>query len=106
MLLRPNRDNKHRLYWNIYHHVTGYSVIILSVVNIFKGFDILEPEEKWKTAYIVVISTLGGVAVVLEAVTWGVVLRRKKAEGSEKFQQGENGADGAAGYGRRQQQEA
>ncbi|KAK8959137.1 hypothetical protein KSP40_PGU020616 [Platanthera guangdongensis] len=43
LLLRPNKNNKYRVYWNIYHHATGYSVIILSVVNIFKGFDILQP---------------------------------------------------------------
>ncbi|KAE8730497.1 Acyl-CoA N-acyltransferases superfamily protein isoform 1 [Hibiscus syriacus] len=48
LLLRPNKDYKYRLYWNIFHHLIGYSVIILSIVNIFEAF------------------------------TWYVVIRRKK----------------------------
>ncbi|KAI0523413.1 hypothetical protein KFK09_005808 [Dendrobium nobile] len=106
LLMRPNKNHKHRLYWNIYHHLTGYSVIILSVINIFKGFDILEPENKWKHAYIAIISTLGGISVILEALTWAIVLNRKKSESSEKFQQGENGANGKTGHDSRQHQEA
>lgn len=104
--MRPNKNNKHRLYWNIYHHITGYSVIILSVINIFKGFDILEPENKWKHAYIAIISTLGGIAVIFEAVTWGIVLNKKKSGSFEKSQQGENGVNENNGYGSRQHQEA
>lgn len=108
LLLRPNKNHKHRIYWNIYHHVTGYSVIILSVINIFKGFDILEPDNKWKHAYIAIIATLGGIAVILEAVTWLIVLNRKKSGSSDKFEHGTNGANGvngANGYGVRQHQQ-
>ncbi|KAH0969947.1 hypothetical protein GBA52_022103 [Prunus armeniaca] len=46
LLLRPNKDHKFRFHWNIYHHATGYAVIILSIVNIFEGFDILQPEKR------------------------------------------------------------
>ncbi|KAK9155383.1 hypothetical protein Sjap_002863 [Stephania japonica] len=100
LLLRPKPDNKYRFYWNIYHHFTGYTVIILSVVNIFKGFDILKPEDdKWKRAYIGVIVALGAVAVFLEAFTWMVVLKRKKEE--EKSHNGVNGMNGGNGYGGR-----
>ncbi|KAK9133022.1 hypothetical protein Scep_012550 [Stephania cephalantha] len=102
LLLRPKPDNKYRFYWNIYHHVTGYTVIILSVVNIFKGFDILQPEEgKWKRAYIGVIAALAVVAVLLEAFTWMVVLKRKKEEA--KSHHGVNGMNGGNGYGGRTQ---
>jgi hypothetical protein len=78
LLLRPDKKNKYRFYWNIYHHSVGYSVIILAAINIFKGFDILKPASGWKTAYIVILATLGGIALCLEAITWTIVLRRRK----------------------------
>lgn len=90
LLLRPKKDHKYRLYWNIYHHSIGYTVIILSIINVFKGLDILDPEKKWKRAYIVIIATLGGIAVFLEAITWPIVLKRKKRS-SEKSHHGANG---------------
>ncbi|KVH93155.1 cytochrome b561 and DOMON domain-containing protein At5g35735-like [Cynara cardunculus var. scolymus] len=78
LLLRPKPENKYRFYWNIYHHSIGYTVIILSIINVFKGFDILDPEKKWKKAYIGMLIFLGVNAVILEAYTWVVVLKRKK----------------------------
>lgn len=80
LLMRPKPDNKYRFYWNIYHHATGYTVIILSVVNVYKGLDILEPEKKWKRIYTGVLVALAAIAVVLEAFTWIVVLKRRKNE--------------------------
>ncbi|XP_010909168.1 cytochrome b561 and DOMON domain-containing protein At5g47530-like [Elaeis guineensis] len=102
LLLRPNKKNKYRIYWNIYHHSVGYCVIILSIVNIFKGFDILDPAKKWKRAYIAVIATLGGIALVLEAVTWPIVLKRR----SRSSEKSHHGANGANVYGGRQNQVA
>ncbi|KAI3716159.1 hypothetical protein L6452_23298 [Arctium lappa] len=78
LLLRPKPENKYRFYWNIYHHSIGYTVIILSIINVFKGFDILDPEKKWKKAYIGMLIFLGVNAVILETYTWVVVLKRKK----------------------------
>lgn len=98
MLLRPNKDHKYRLYWNIYHHGVGYTVIVLSVINIFKGFDILKPGSGWKDAYIAIIATIGGITIFLEAITWIIVIKRK-SRSSEKPQHGANGANGANGYG-------
>ncbi|KAE9622129.1 hypothetical protein Lal_00032434 [Lupinus albus] len=77
LFLRPGKDHKFRIYWNIYHYSIGYSIVILSLINIFKGFDILIPEKKWKTAYIGVIGALGAIAVLLEVITWIVVWKRK-----------------------------
>ncbi|XP_074581716.1 cytochrome b561 and DOMON domain-containing protein At5g47530-like [Curcuma longa] len=91
LFLRPDKDHKYRWYWNLYHYAVGYAVIILSIVNIFEGFDILDPAKKWKDAYIAVIATLGGVALVLEAVTWAMVTRRRS---SEKPHHGGNTANG------------
>lgn len=103
LLLRPNKDHKFRIYWNVYHHVIGYTVLILSIINIFKGFDILQPGDGWKDAYIATIATLGGIAVVLEAVTWTIVLKRRSRD-SEKSHHGANGVNGMNVYGGRQQQ--
>ncbi|KAJ6834443.1 cytochrome b561 and DOMON domain-containing protein-like [Iris pallida] len=100
LLLRPNKDNKYRIYWNAYHHSVGYTVISLSVVNVFKGLDILDPEKKWKNTYTGVIIALGAVAVVLEAVTWVIVLKRRSSSSSEKPHHGANGN----GYGGRPDQ--
>lgn len=77
LLLRPKKDHKYRKYWNVYHYATGYTVIILTIVNIFKGFDILQPADKWKHAYIAVIASLGGIAAVLEVTTWIIFFKRK-----------------------------
>ncbi|KAJ4822585.1 hypothetical protein Tsubulata_018847 [Turnera subulata] len=82
LLLRPKPDHKYRFYWNIYHHLVAYSVIILSIVNIFEGFKILKPEKKWKNAYIGIIAALAFNAIWLEAYTWYVVVKRKKSESS------------------------
>ncbi|KAI4296011.1 hypothetical protein L6164_036001 [Bauhinia variegata] len=107
LLLRPNKDHKYRFYWNVYHHFLGYSTIVISIVNIFKGFDALENSVQdryndYKNAYIGIIAALGGIAVLLEVCTWFIVMKRRKAEG--KMTHGVNGANGANGYGSRPQQ--
>ncbi|KAJ4981247.1 hypothetical protein NE237_032084 [Protea cynaroides] len=94
LLLRPQKDHKYRFHWNIYHYAVGYSVIILSIINIFKGFDILDPEKKWKRAYIGIIIFLGIVALILEAITWFIVLKRKRSKVTEKSNHGVHGVNG------------
>lgn len=77
----------------MYHHSVGYLVIILSVVNTFEGFEILLPAKKWKHAYIATIVLLLVIALVLEVITWAVVLRRR-SKSSEKSHHGSNGVNG------------
>ncbi|KAL2475736.1 Cytochrome b561 and DOMON domain-containing protein [Abeliophyllum distichum] len=101
LLLRPKKDHKYRVYWNIYHHSVGYAVIVLSIINIFKGFDILNPENKWERAYIGILVVLGIFAATLEAYTWYVVVKRKKSAASQKMANGVNGTNGHNGYGAR-----
>ncbi|GER52871.1 auxin-responsive family protein, partial [Striga asiatica] len=96
LLLRPKKEHKHRIYWNVYHHTIGYSVIILSIINIFKGFDILNPAEKWKRAYVGILIGLAFLGAILEAYTWCVVLKRKKSSRSQKMA---NGGNAYSGYG-------
>ncbi|XP_028777264.1 cytochrome b561 and DOMON domain-containing protein At3g25290 [Neltuma alba] len=91
LFIRPQKDHKYRYYWNIYHHSMGYTVIILGIINIFRGFDILRPEQKWKTTYIIVIAALGGIALFLEAITWIIVLRRKSNKSTKPYDTYNNG---------------
>lgn len=79
-------------------------MIILSIINVFEGLDILEPEKKWKTAYIAILIFLGSIAAVLEALTWYIVIKRKSVS-SDKFQHNINGsANGVNGHGARTHQ--
>ncbi|KAL9254878.1 Cytochrome b561 and DOMON domain-containing protein [Drosera capensis] len=78
LLIRPKKDHNLRLYWNVYHHSIGYSIMILAVTtNIFVGLN--HPEVKWRHAYIGVLSALVFIALVLEAISWYVVIKRKKS---------------------------
>ncbi|CAL5183995.1 unnamed protein product [Lathyrus oleraceus] len=97
LLLRPNKDHKIRIYWNFYHWGIGYATIIISIINIFKGFDALEVSagnryDNWKHAYTGIIAALGGIAVLLEAYTWMIVIKRKKSE--NKLSHATNGTNG------------
>ncbi|KAF7803840.1 cytochrome b561 and DOMON domain-containing protein [Senna tora] len=85
LFLRPNKEHKYRVYWNVYHHLVGYATIVISVVNIFEGFDALEESvgdryDDWKKSYISIIAALGGIAVLLEVYTWIVVFKRRSSE--------------------------
>uniref|UniRef100_A0A2C9UVC4 Cytochrome b561 domain-containing protein n=1 Tax=Manihot esculenta TaxID=3983 RepID=A0A2C9UVC4_MANES len=91
LLLRPKPDHKYRLYWNVYHHSIGYVTIVLSIVNIYEGFDILDPEKKWKKIYTGIIIFLGTITALLEVITWIIVLRKKKTISSDKHINGTNG---------------
>lgn len=88
LFLRPKKEHKLRVYWNVYHHSVGYTILILGIVNIFKGMNILSVEQKWKTAYIIAIGILGGIAVVLEVITWSIVLKRRKTEQDKAYNGG------------------
>ncbi|KAL8129244.1 hypothetical protein V2J09_018399 [Rumex salicifolius] len=85
LLLRPKKDHKYRFYWNIYHHALGYAIITLGIVNVFEGFNILHPEKKWKSLYIIILIVLGVISVLLEAITWVVVLRRKSNKSTKPY---------------------
>ncbi|XAR60909.1 hypothetical protein NMG60_11034452 [Bertholletia excelsa] len=91
LFLRPKKEHKLRFYWNIYHHSLGYAIVILGILNVFKGLDILSPEKKWKSAYIIVIAVLGGIALFLEAITWVVVLKRKSDKSTKPYDGYNNG---------------
>ncbi|KAG4120514.1 hypothetical protein ERO13_D11G147800v2 [Gossypium hirsutum] len=85
LFLRPKKDHKLRFYWNIYHHSFGYAILVLGIINVFKGFNILKPEHKWKSAYMIVIIAMGGISLLLEAITWIVVLKRKSRKSTKPY---------------------
>ncbi|GMI98623.1 hypothetical protein like AT3G25290 [Hibiscus trionum] len=91
LFIRPKKDHKYRFYWNIYHHSFGYAILVLGIVNVFKGLGILKPEHKWKTSYMIVIIALGGISLLLEAITWGVVLKRKSKKSTKPYDGYSNG---------------
>lgn len=91
LLVRPKKDHKYRFHWNIYHHGIGYSILILGILNVFKGYSILRPGEKWKSAYIIVIAVLAGMAVLLEVVTWIIVLKRRSNKSTKPYDGYNNG---------------
>ncbi|XP_073004711.1 cytochrome b561 and DOMON domain-containing protein At3g25290-like [Typha latifolia] len=78
--LKPNRVDTYRKHWNLYHHFLGYTLLALTITNIFKGFGILKPPRAWKIAYIVLVAVLSSIAFVLEAITF-YYFRKRKNEG-------------------------
>lgn len=90
LFVRPKKEHKYRVYWNMYHHSVGYAVIILGITNIFKGMAILGVEQRWRTAYVAAVLVLGVAAATLEIVTWSVAVSRRKAE-SKTFSSASNG---------------
>lgn len=78
LFARPHKQHKLRMYWNIYHHSFGYSVIILGVINVFKGFNILAPPVKYKGMYIAFIVIAACASVALEAGIWCHFFRERK----------------------------
>ncbi|KAM3327348.1 cytochrome and DOMON domain-containing protein [Capsicum chacoense] len=91
LFLRPKKDHKYRFYWNMYHHGVGYGVLVLGIINVFKGLEILQPGRKWKLAYIIFLSIIGGIALILEAITWIIVLKKKPGKSNNKLYDGQNG---------------
>ncbi|EPS67328.1 hypothetical protein M569_07445, partial [Genlisea aurea] len=82
--LRPGKDHKYRIYWNVYHHGAGYAILVMGIFNVFKGLDILKPGVGWTRAYTAVVSIIGGVALVLEATTWILYFMRRKKENAAR----------------------
>lgn len=78
LFVRPKKDHKYRVYWNVYHHSVGYATIILGVYNIFEGFRILKPDNVWRVGYGGVLLGLVVSFVVLEATTWYLSFKRKR----------------------------
>ncbi|KAJ4815263.1 Cytochrome b561 and DOMON domain-containing protein [Rhynchospora pubera] len=77
LLLRPKPTHKRRIYWNAYHYSVGILVITLGIFNIFSGFNILNPDSKWRRLYVVVICVIAGIAPILEVCKWTMCRNRE-----------------------------
>ena len=77
--LRPGKDMKIRKYWNVYHHLLGYTIIGLSIINIFKGIDIYEGSSIWSYGYIGSLCVLIAASLLLEIAMW---VRRRRHQRS------------------------
>ncbi|VAH87827.1 unnamed protein product [Triticum turgidum subsp. durum] len=56
------------------HRSIGIAIFCLATLQVFALF--LRPDKK--NNYVVILATLAGVVLLLEAITWAVVLRRRK----------------------------
>ncbi|KAJ7963639.1 Cytochrome b561 and DOMON domain-containing protein [Quillaja saponaria] len=82
--LRPTKDHKYRKFWNAFHYFIGYGTIALSIVNVLKGFAIMDDYKTWKSVYIGMIIGLGAIALALEVFKWCRLICLRKIEVSEE----------------------
>ncbi|KAL5548456.1 hypothetical protein UlMin_003687 [Ulmus minor] len=82
--LRPKKDSKYRIYWNLFHYLFGYGTIALGITNVYKGLEILKPGKIWIDAYTGVIVCLGCIAVVLEVWTSYDAWKRRRVSSDLK----------------------
>ncbi|KAJ6291462.1 hypothetical protein OIU76_023518 [Salix suchowensis] len=68
-LVRPDKDSKYRPFFNWFHFLAGCSTLILSIFNIYKGFDLLHAANFWRLAYSGIILALLLVTLLLEICT-------------------------------------
>lgn len=63
-------------------------MLVLGIINVFKGLGILDPPKQWKIAYTLFLAMLGGIAIMLE------VILRSKPGNSYKLDDEHNGSNG------------
>ncbi|KAF8391574.1 hypothetical protein HHK36_023880 [Tetracentron sinense] len=76
-LLKPEKKDESRQYWDIYHHFLGYSLIVVIIVNVFDGISILQPSQNWKWSYVGILVLLASIVLVLEVFTWIKFIKKK-----------------------------
>ncbi|KAI9115811.1 hypothetical protein K1719_013480 [Acacia pycnantha] len=79
-----------RTFWNIFHYVIGYGVIVLSIINMFRGFSVSNTGRSWRNAYFCVIVSLGCVALTLEVITWFLACKRRNKKTMEEISAEDN----------------
>uniref|UniRef100_M1BTK4 Dopamine beta-monooxygenase n=1 Tax=Solanum tuberosum TaxID=4113 RepID=M1BTK4_SOLTU len=68
---KPGDRDEFRMYRNMFHHVVGYSLLIVSCINILKGIQIMHLDYTyWKPAYLGIVSCLAFIFLVFEIVSW------------------------------------
>lgn len=81
ILFRPAATNRCRKYWKSYHHLVGYGLVVVGVVNVFQGMEIMGLGRSYvKLAYCLGLGTMGGACVALEANGWVIFCRKVEEE--------------------------
>ncbi|KAJ7963770.1 Cytochrome b561 and DOMON domain-containing protein [Quillaja saponaria] len=75
--LRPKEKDDYSKYWNLYHHLLGYALLAVIIINIFKGIEITKGDPNWKWAYIAILVFLSAVTLGFEIFTWSKFLLHK-----------------------------
>ncbi|ERM94617.1 hypothetical protein AMTRI_Chr03g143170 [Amborella trichopoda] len=72
LALRQQRekDDRRSTKWVIYHHFVGYSLLATIILNIYKGFHILDPPLGYQWSYYGLLIFMGAIVVLLEIWTW------------------------------------
>ncbi|KAK4278409.1 hypothetical protein QN277_016259 [Acacia crassicarpa] len=95
--LRPNEKDEYRKYWNMYHHFLGYGLLVIIIMNIFKGIRILQAGQGWKWAYVGILAFLGAITLGLEIFTWAKFLYDKEKQKRDDRMRDKNTTDQPAG---------
>ncbi|KAK1273805.1 hypothetical protein QJS04_geneDACA022180 [Acorus gramineus] len=81
LMCRPTATHRLRKYWKSYHHLVGYACVVMGVVNVFQGFEVMGLwRSYWRLGYCVVLASLVGVFVALEANSWVLFCRKAREE--------------------------
>ncbi|KAK8936508.1 hypothetical protein KSP39_PZI012201 [Platanthera zijinensis] len=81
VLFRPGTTHRFRKYWKSYHHLVGYGLVVVAVVNVFQGMELMGLAGSYaKLAYCLALATLAGACAALEANAWVVFCRNAEEE--------------------------
>ncbi|KAG5561233.1 hypothetical protein RHGRI_004305 [Rhododendron griersonianum] len=81
LFLRPAKGHKHRHIWNGFHHITGYVVLLWSLVNIWVGLTILKPAKGLMIGYGSISGAILLTSLILEV--WKKMTRDGKINGAQ-----------------------
>ncbi|GLU18144.1 hypothetical protein SLE2022_344600 [Rubroshorea leprosula] len=70
LCMQTKREDLYCRCWEIYHHLMGYALIALIVVNIFEGISHQSHEEKWRWVYVGILGILALISAALEIFRW------------------------------------
>ncbi|GJU97455.1 dynamin-related protein 5A [Tanacetum coccineum] len=66
--IRPDKDSKHRKYWNWYHHYVGRIALFFGALNILLGIQLANAGNSWKIGYGFVLAAVILASIVLEVL--------------------------------------
>ncbi|OMO93926.1 Cytochrome b561, eukaryote [Corchorus capsularis] len=83
---RPNKEDKKRIYFNVFHYLIGYGCIGLSIANVFLGFNLVQLKVgDWpQLTYIVAISFLVIIGAILQVTSCSKRVKASKTPIVEK----------------------